>query len=90
MRVMTKWITSLSHNTDERMAVSSCDDDISFDEFNEMTDMDDSQFKIGMLFASGAIFRVAVRKHAIVQQRPIRLKKNLGDNKIKWVCSGGF
>ncbi|XP_074351338.1 uncharacterized protein LOC141690432 [Apium graveolens] len=53
-----------------------------------MTDMGNPQFELGMLFSSGTIFRAAVRKHAIVQQRPIRLKKNLA-NKIKWICSGG-
>lgn len=77
------------NSSDERMALSSCDEEeFQFPEFNEMTDMDDPHFELGMLFTSGKTFRAAVRKHAIVQQRPIRLKKNLAD-KIKWICSGG-
>ena len=40
---------------------------------------------MGTLFSSGHAFRAAVRKHAILHQRPVRLKKNLSD-KIKWIC----
>ncbi|XP_074343713.1 uncharacterized protein LOC141687377 isoform X2 [Apium graveolens] len=77
------------NSADERMAVSSCDEaDIQYPEYNEITGMDDPQFALGMLFTSGAVFRAAIRKHAIVHQRPIRLRKNLSD-KIKWVCAAG-
>ena len=41
-----------------------------------------------MLFSSGKAFREAVRKHAILHQRGVRLRKNLGD-KIKWICQPG-
>ena len=77
------------NSSDERMALDSSDEvDSTYPEFNETTGMDDPQFRMGMVFASGEIFRAAVRKHAIVHQRPIRLRKNLKE-KIKWVCSGG-
>ena len=73
----------------ERMAISSCDEeDNTFPEFNEQNDMEDPQFEMGMLFSSGQVFREAVRKHAILHQRGVRLKKNLSD-KIKWVCTAG-
>ena len=73
----------------ERMAVSSCDeDDSTYPEFNEYIDMENPQFRMGMVFSSAAVFREAVRQHAITQQRGIRLKKNHSD-KIKWVCSDG-
>ena len=41
-----------------------------------------------MLFSSGKAFREALRKHAILHQRGVRLRKNLGD-KIKWICQPG-
>lgn len=69
-----------------RVEISSCDEqEIQYPEFSELTDMEDPQFKLGKLFSSGQVFRAAVRKHAIVYQRPVRLKKNLAD-KIKWIC----
>lgn len=77
------------NSADERMAMSSCDEgEIHYPEFNEISGMDDPQFALGMLFTSGKVFRAAVRKHAIVHRRLIRLKKNLSD-KIKWVCAPG-
>lgn len=76
-------------STEERMAISSCDEeDVQYPEFNEETDMKDPLFSLGMLFSSGAVFRKAVRQHAIVHQRAIRLKKNL-KKKIKWICAEG-
>ncbi|XP_074352181.1 uncharacterized protein LOC141691354 [Apium graveolens] len=76
---------SLFNSDEERMVVSSCDEaDPQFPEFNEFTDMDDPQFKLGLLFNSGQVFRAAVRKHAIIHQRGVRLKMNLSD-KIKWI-----
>lgn len=80
---------SMFNSDEERMVVSSCDeDDPEYPEFNEITDMADPQFKLGMLFSSGKVFRAAVRKHAIVHQRGVRLTKNLSD-KIKWRCVDG-
>ncbi|KAL8099717.1 hypothetical protein AgCh_032105 [Apium graveolens] len=77
------------NSADERMGVSSCNEaDIQYPKFNEITGMDDPHFALGMLFTSGAVLRAAIRKHAIVHQRPIRLRKNLSD-KIKWVCAAG-
>ncbi|XP_074370703.1 uncharacterized protein LOC141711897 [Apium graveolens] len=71
------------------MAWSSCDEEeMQYPEFNEVTYMKDPQFSLGMLFSSGAIFRKAVRQHAILHQRGIRLKKNLKE-KIKWICADG-
>lgn len=81
---------SLYDSSEERMAVSSCDEDNpQYPQFNVIIDMDDPQFKLGMLFSSGPIFRAAVRKYAIIHQRPLRLKKNLKDE-IKWVCRDGY
>ena len=77
------------NSADKIMDVSSCDkDDIQYPEFNEISGMDDPQFALGMLFTSAKIFRTTVRKHAIIHQRPIKLRKNLS-NKIKWVCAEG-
>ena len=80
---------SLYDSSEERIALSSRDeDDSTYPEFNEEIDMDDPQFKIGMLFINGPAFRAAIRKHAIVNQRPVRLRKNHG-KRIKWICSRG-
>lgn len=76
-------------SSDERMTISSCDEEeIRYPEFNEITGMDDPQFSLGMLFSSGVVFRTAVQKYAIVNQKGIGIKKNLKD-KIKWVCQDG-
>ncbi|XP_074349874.1 uncharacterized protein LOC141689471 [Apium graveolens] len=76
-------------NNGDRMTISSCDEEeIKYPEFNENTDMEDPQFELGMLFSSGKVFKEAVRKLAITQQRGIRLNKNLVD-KIKWICVEG-
>ncbi|WOG95161.1 hypothetical protein DCAR_0414464 [Daucus carota subsp. sativus] len=59
------------------MALSSCDEaDSSYPQFNENADMEDPKFRLAMVFSSGQAFRDVVRKHAIVHQRPVRLKKN--------------
>lgn len=77
------------NSEEEKMEISSCDEDeVQFPEFNEVTDMKDPKFLLGMLFTSGTVFREAVRRYAIFNQRPIKLRKNLRE-KIKWVCSDG-
>lgn len=76
-------------SADERMALSSCDEEeVQYPEFDEVTNMKDPHFSLGMLFSCGAVFRKAVRQHAIVHQRGIRLKENL-KKKIKWICVDG-
>ncbi|XP_074378346.1 uncharacterized protein LOC141719881 [Apium graveolens] len=49
--------------------------------------MEDPKFSLGMLFTSG-VFLELLSEHAILHQRPIKLKKKLAD-KIKWVCTEG-
>lgn len=75
------------NSSEERMAIISCDeDDVQYIEFNEATGMEDPKFSLGMLFTSGEIFRAAVRKHAIVHQRPILLKKKVGKKNKMNLC----
>ena len=77
------------NSNEDRMALSSCDEvDDEYKEFNEATDMEDPQFRMGMLFSNAQVFRAVVRMHAIKHQRGIRLKKNLSD-KVKWICVPG-
>ena len=45
------------NSADERMAVDSCDEDgDEYPEFNELTDMENPEFRTGMLFTSGKVF----------------------------------
>ena len=76
-------------SSEERMALSSCDEaDSSYPQFNENADMEDPKFRLAMVFSSGQAFRDVVRKHAIVHQRAVRLKKNQID-RIRWIrCAG--
>lgn len=61
------------------MIISSCDEDEKiYPKFNDITDTGDPKFQLGMMFVNGAVFRAAVRKHIIIHQRPITLRKNLG------------
>nr|XP_017221583.1 PREDICTED: parathymosin-like [Daucus carota subsp. sativus] len=45
------------NSADERMAEDSCDEDgDEYPEFNELTDMENPEFRAGMLFTSGKVF----------------------------------
>lgn len=66
---------SVYNSNEDRIALSACDEDDDYPEFNELTDMDDLKFRSGMVFTSAQVFRDAVRKHAIVHQRAVKLKR---------------
>ena len=55
--------------------------------FRPHTDMEDPQFKLGMLFASSAELKAAIRQHSIKHQRKIKLLKN-DKRRVKAVCLG--
>lgn len=73
---------------EERMAANSTDEEETmYPVFNEETDLGDPQFELGMLFCSANSFRTAVRKHALVQRRPLKQKRNFGA-RVQFVCLG--
>ncbi|KAH7843003.1 hypothetical protein Vadar_011643 [Vaccinium darrowii] len=58
-----------------------------FKHFRPNTDMEDPQFKIGMLFSTPEVFKAAVKQHAIKQQRPLKLVKN-DKRRLRAKCMG--
>ena len=75
-----------AESDEERMAANSTDEDeIFFHVFNENVDMDKPVFELGMLFRTSAIFRKAVKNHAIFERRPVDNVKNYG-RKVKYIC----
>ena len=53
--------------------------------FNEKIDMIKPIFKVGMIFRDSHLFKQAVKKHAIIERRPISNVRNFGV-KVKYVC----
>ena len=81
-----------SHSTmyvdsdEERIVANSTDEEVdSYDVFNEKTDMTKSTFKVGICFRDSTLFRQVVKKHAIIERRPITNFRNFG-RKVKYVC----
>ncbi|XP_058217282.1 uncharacterized protein LOC131328349 [Rhododendron vialii] len=59
-----------------------------FKNFRPETDMEDPQFKMGMLFSTPQEFKAAVKQHAIKHQRQVKMVKN-DKRRIKAKCFGG-
>lgn len=72
---------------DFTILVHSFDDEeiIEFPEFNEDTDMDRPDLKVGMMFSSGKVFRAALREHAIRNGTDFKFLKNEG-NRVTVKC----
>lgn len=77
-----------ANSDDERMCGNSTDDETNINKypaFNEDVDMANPIFELGLCFKSSGLFRKAVKKHAIMERRPISNVRNYG-KKIKYVC----
>ena len=71
---------------EERIVANSTVEEVdSYDVFNGKIDMIKPTFKVGMCFRDSTLFRHAVKKHAIIERRPITNCKNFG-KKVKYVC----
>lgn len=75
-----------AESDEERMACNSPDDEEdSFPVFNEDVDMEKPEFQLTMCFKDSKVFRQAVKRHAILERRPIENVRHYG-RKVKYVC----
>lgn len=76
------------------MACNSRDEkEISFPVFDEKVEMKNPKFELGMMFATFKIFRKVVKKHAVLERRPIKQCRNYGSRVkffVKNLVSGIF
>lgn len=71
---------------EETMASNTTDkDEMSYPVFNEDADMVSPVFQLGMCFKNSRTFRQAVKKHDILERRPIVNVRNFGKN-VQYVC----